>query len=253
MKMATIGAIYEEIDRLAPFDSCEGFDNVGLLIGCPEIEVSRALLTLDVTLDAVQEAAEKGCPLIISHHPVIFHPLKSIPFGSVQGELLSRRIAVISAHTNMDKAHLNAALARKIGLLDFQPLPEDPCTGEGRLPEPMPLERVIGHLAEALSLQGLRAYDAGKPVRKVMLCCGGGGSMVHDAIRRGDDLLISGDFKHDQVIDAGNAGLSCIDAGHFETERHFLPLMRSLLAGKFPEVQFVEAESCRPSFRYYTF
>ena len=116
MKMATIGAIYEEIDRLAPFDSCEGFDNVGLLIGCPEIEVSRALLTLDVTLDAVQEAAEKGCPLIISHHPVIFHPLKSIPFGSVQGELLSRRIAVISAHTNMDKAHLNAALARKIGL-----------------------------------------------------------------------------------------------------------------------------------------
>ena len=253
MKMAIVHEIYQAIDRLAPFDSCESFDNVGLLIGDPETEVSRVLLTLDVTLEAVQEAAEKGCPLIISHHPVIFHPLKNIPFGSVQGELLSHQIAVISAHTNMDKAHLNAALARKIGLLDFQPLPEDLCAGEGRLPEPAPLEQLIGHLAAALSLHGLRAYDAGKPVQKVMLCCGGGGSMVHDAIRRGDDLLISGDFKHDQVIDAGNASLSCIDAGHFETERHFLPLMRSLLAGQFPGVQFIEAESCKPSFRFYTF
>lgn len=253
MKMATVHEIYQAIDRLAPFDSCESFDNVGLLIGDPETEVSRVLLTLDVTLEAVQEAAEKGCPLIISHHPVIFHPLKNIPFGSVQGELLSHQIAVISAHTNMDKAHLNAALARKIGLLDFQPLPEDLCAGEGRLPEPVPLEQLIGHLAAALSLHGLRAYDAGKPVQKVMLCCGGGGSMVHDAIRRGDDLLISGDFKHDQVIDAGNASLSCIDAGHFETERHFLPLMRSLLAGQFPGVQFIEAESCKPPFRFYTF
>ena len=251
--MTTAGRIYETIDALAPFAGCEGFDNVGLLVGDPDAEAGRVLLTLDVTHETVREAAEKGCPLIISHHPVIFHPLKSVPFGSVQGELLSRRIAVISAHTNFDKAFLNAALAEKLGLEDFAPLPEDPCAGEGYFPEAAPLAEVIRRVAEALSLSGLRAYDAGKPVRKVMVCCGGGGSMVHEAVRRGCGLLVSGDFKHDQVVDAGNAGLSCIDAGHFETERHFLPLMRALLAARLPEVEFLEAESCRPHFRFYTF
>lgn len=253
--MTTIRDLYAAVDRAAPFASCESFDNVGLLVGDPDREVSRVLLTLDVTQEAVSEAEEKGCTLILSHHPVIFHPLKSISFGSVQGRLLAKEISVLSAHTNVDKALLNAALAQKLGIRNFQPLEEDLCAGEGILPfeEPVPLEKVIARVAEALSLKGLRAYDAGKPVGKVMLCCGGGGSMIHDAIRRGADLLIAGDFKHDQVIDASNAGVSCIDAGHFETERHFLPLMEKLLAPQFPDVTFMQAESCQPSFQFYTF
>ena len=255
--MATVGDIRRLIDQTAPFDSCESFDNVGVLIGGEDLPVTRCLVTMDVTCATVQEAAANGCELIVSHHPVIFHPMKRIPFDSVQGMLVANGIAVLSAHTNFDKAPggLNESLARLLGLEEFAPLPEDRCAATAVLPgeQPMEMEAVIGFVAKALRLQGMRYYDAGKPVHKVVLCCGGGGSYVHEAIRLGVDLVISGDFKHDQVIDAVNAGVSCIDAGHFETERHFVPLCCGMLSAKFPEIKFIMSEEVKPAFVYRIF
>lgn len=255
--MATVYDIYAAIDAFAPFASCESFDNVGLLIGNGEQPVKNCLLTLDITHEAIREAQEKDCQLILTHHPVIFHPLKRVAFDSVQGELLASHIAVISAHTNMDKAAggVNETLARIIGLRELSPLQGDECACIGRLPfdEPVDVETLADHLAKVLSLHGLRLYDAGRPILTAALCCGGGGSYVHDAIDAGADVLISGDFKHDQVVDAANAGLSCIDCGHFETERHFLSIAQNLLAGQLPDVTFIPAESCHPHFVYKTF
>ncbi len=253
--MKTVSDIWQALDAAAPFSSCESFDNVGLLIGDGGQPVENCLITLDITHEAIREAQEKNCQLILTHHPVIFHPLKRIPFDSVQGELVAARIAVISAHTNMDKAPggVNRTLAEKIGLRDFAPLPDDGCVGVGWLPAPMDGETLASHLAQALALQGLRLYDSGKPLQKVVLCCGGGGSYVHTAIELGADALISGDFKHDQVVDAANAGLSCIDCGHFETERHFLDLCQQLLSAQFPDVRFLPAQSCRPLFVYHAY
>lgn len=252
--MTTVSNIYAAIDAFAPFSSCESFDNVGLLIGEGEQTVKNCLITLDVTHEAIQEAIQKDCQLIITHHPVIFHPMKCIPFHSVQGELLAAHIAVLSAHTNMDKAPggVNWTLADIIGLTDFTALPDDACAGIGNLPfdAPVDADTLAEHLAKVLSLQGMRLYDSGKKLKKAVLCCGGGGSCVHEAIDAGADVLIAGDFKHDQVVDAANAGLACIDCGHFETERHFLRICQNLLAAQFPDVQFIPAESCRPHFVY---
>lgn len=255
--MTTVGDIRRAIDRVAPFDSCESFDNVGVLIGGEDIPVSRCLVTLDVTRATVIEAAQKGCEMILSHHPVIFHAMKQIPFDSVQGMLAANRIAVLSAHTNFDKAPggLNQSLAELLGLEEFAPLPEDNCAATATLPgkKPMMMEEAVQHVAKALDLQGMRYYDAGKPVHKVVLCCGGGGSFVHEAIRLGADLVISGDFKHDQVIDAMNAGVSCIDAGHFETERHFVPMCCKWLSEELSDVSFIASENVRPGFIFRVF
>lgn len=255
--MTTISDIYAAIDAFAPFSSCEGFDNVGLLIGEGNQAVKNCLITLDITHEAIQEAVKKDCQLIVTHHPVIFHPLKRISFSSVQGELLSARIAVISAHTNMDKAPggVNRTLAGIIGLTDFETFLDDACAGTGSLPfdAPVDTETLAAHLAKVLSLQGMRVYDSGRQLKKAALCCGGGGSYVHAAIDAGADVLISGDFKHDQVVDAANAGLACIDCGHFETERHFLTICQSLLSAQFSDVRFIPADSCRPHFVYKTF
>lgn len=248
--MTTVNDIRREIDRLAPFDTAEDFDNVGLLVG-GDGEVGRCLVTLDVTVDAVAEAAEKGCGLILSHHPVIFDAMKRISADSVPGQLLRNGITVISAHTNVDKALLNDRLAGILGIEKLGELPgSGGCACVGLPPKEMSASELALLCKEKLALSGGRVYDCGKPVRKLALCCGGGGSFIHD-LSEDTDCLISGDMKHDQVVDAANLGISMIDLGHFETERHFVPMMIGLLAETFPDVEFLPAGSCAPLFRYF--
>ena len=78
--MTTVQQIYEEMQRIAPLALAESWDNPGLLVDCGG-EVSRVLVTLDITPEVVEEAARKGCGLIVSHHPVIFSPLKKMSAG----------------------------------------------------------------------------------------------------------------------------------------------------------------------------
>ena len=116
--MVTIGKIYDFIDRFAPFDTQMSFDNAGLLVGGREESVERVLVALDVTRAVAEEARERGCGLIVSHHPVIFTPLRSIKPGDVVYRLISNKTAVIAAHTNYDVAAdgVNYALASALGL-----------------------------------------------------------------------------------------------------------------------------------------
>ncbi|MBR6791237.1 MAG: Nif3-like dinuclear metal center hexameric protein [Oscillospiraceae bacterium] len=247
--MTTVSDIRREIDRIAPFNTAEDFDNVGLLVG-GDGEVRRCLVTLDVTADAVSEAVEKGCSLILSHHPVIFHAMKRIAADSVPGLLLRNGITVISAHTNVDKALLNDRLAELLGIEKLSELPgSGGCACIALPPEEMTASELAAYCREKLGSGG-RVFDSGRPVRKLALCCGGGGSFVYDLPEEAD-CLVSGDMKHDQVIEAVNRGVSLIDLGHFETERHFVPMMAELLGKTFPDVEFIPAESCMPLFRQF--
>ena len=122
--MATIGEIYQAIDTFAPFDTQMDFDNSGLLIGASSDPVTGVLVALDVTSAVVEEAREKGCNLIVSHHPVIFHPLKRIASDDMVYKLIANSIGVISAHTNFDVAPfgVNTALADAMGVQNPRPL-----------------------------------------------------------------------------------------------------------------------------------
>ncbi len=121
--MITIGEIYDKIDAVAPFDTQMDFDNAGLLIGAADDPVYKALVALDVTNEVAEEAADKGCSLIVSHHPVIFHPLRRIAPGDTVYKLIERKIGVISVHTNYDVAEggVNTSLAQAVGLTNARP------------------------------------------------------------------------------------------------------------------------------------
>ena len=124
----TAGNVYKAIDMLAPFGGCMAWDNVGLLVGEPDSAVTGILVTLDVTPAAVAQALEMRMNCIVSHHPIIFHPLKHISARDAAGLCLANGISVISAHTNYDFAPrgVNCALAQTLGLRNIRPFgPED--------------------------------------------------------------------------------------------------------------------------------
>ena len=136
--MATVNEVYGFLDKLAPFDLQMDFDNAGFLVGRGETQVKRLLVALDVTLPVAKEAEEKGCQLIVSHHPVIFHPVKALTDQSATGRVLlalaEGRMAAICAHTNLDAVMegVNCCLARRLELSDLEQLHQDGLDHEGR-------------------------------------------------------------------------------------------------------------------------
>ena len=110
------------LDNAVPLFYQEPYDNSGLQVGNPDQDVSSALLTLDITLEVLDEAIKMGCQLIISHHPLIFKPVKSITGKSVIGAIIIKAIengiAIYSAHTNLDVVDkgVSSKMAEKLGL-----------------------------------------------------------------------------------------------------------------------------------------
>ena len=125
IKNIKVEDVYKFLDKIAPFDTAMGFDNCGLLVGDMKQSVKKVLLALDITVQVVKEAKRLGANLVISHHPIIFSPLKKIEFGSAVSMLIENKISAICAHTNLDMAGeygVNACLAKALGLCDTEPL-----------------------------------------------------------------------------------------------------------------------------------
>ncbi|MEG2429898.1 MAG: Nif3-like dinuclear metal center hexameric protein, partial [Oscillospiraceae bacterium] len=120
-----VSDFYNEINKLAPFETAMSFDNCGLLIGNPNQTVKNCIFALDITNNVIDSAIEKQAQLIITHHPVIFDRLANIPENSVVYRLIQNNISVISAHTNLDiaKNGVNDTLAKLCGLEKFKRLP----------------------------------------------------------------------------------------------------------------------------------
>ncbi|MGI5892958.1 MAG: Nif3-like dinuclear metal center hexameric protein [Candidatus Merdivicinus sp.] len=252
--MTSIGEIYEALDDWAPFETQEEFDNSGLLVGSADSAVQFALLALDLTSEVCAEAAKRGVQLVITHHPLIFDPLRRIPSQSVVYQLIQAGISVISVHTNLDKAPggVSDTLADTLGLVEAEDVEGgDGCVKIGEFSRLFTGEMLARRVKERLELPLLRLYDAGNTIRRVALCSGAGGSFLPQVIQAGADAYITGDVKHNQVVDAANAGITLIDAGHYETESIILEPMRQFLQERFPTVEFRRAMSDRALFRYF--
>ncbi len=219
--MARVIDIYRCLDGKAPFELQMSFDNSGFLVGRGDREVQRVMVALDITEAVVEEAAEKDCQLIVSHHPIIFHPAKSItdkePVGRCLLSLVEHGIAAICAHTNLDAVAggVNDALARVLGLEKVKLLREEGVDANGQ------------------------AYGIGRmgEVRQVAVGGGACGDLLEMVAALGCDTFVTSDVKYNVFLDAGAMGVNLIDAGHFSTENVVCPVLAQWITEGFPELK----------------
>lgn len=263
--MARVKEIYDYLDGRFPFALQMGFDNAGFLVGRGDAEVNRVLIALDITGEVAAEAAELGADLILSHHPVIFHPVKSVTDGDPTGRVLlaltERRVAAICAHTNLDAAAggVNDALARKLGLGDIGQLHQDGVDGRGApygigrvgvLDGERPLTEFAAYVKKALSANGVRCVDGGRPVHRVAVGGGACADMMGDALALGCDTFVTSDVKYNGFLDAKALGLNLIDAGHYPTENVVCPVLAEELRAGFPALEISVSTVHREVFSY---
>lgn len=259
--MITVRDIYNEIDRLIPFSSKESWDNCGMLAGDLSGKVTKIITALDITKEVIREAEEKGAELIISHHPVIFSPLKAVNADTPVGMLLSKGISAICTHTPFDMSPLGMnkglydLLSGPLGLMPC-PVPLDDM-GEGRavgmiyeLEEPLSTREAAQRAKEALGCTCVR-FSGDSTIKRIAISSGSGNGFVSLAAAKGADALLSGDLKHDSFVDSQSIdGISLIDCGHFHTERIFCTLMKNILSEAFPTLDISEARSCTDPVQY---
>ncbi|WP_300463477.1 Nif3-like dinuclear metal center hexameric protein [Desulfobacula sp.] len=235
------------INTIAPFDIAEEWDNSGLQVGNRDWEVNRVMIGLDVSLPLMMAAKQGNCDLVLTHHPLMIRPEKSIDFNQMPGsaiELAARhRISIVSAHTNLDKASdgLNDYFASRMGLKNTialsmdppSPLPTDEITGIGRigyLASPIPLEQLVRQTKETLGLRHVRVTgDMALPVTTVAICTGSGGSLMDVFLRSFAAVYITGDIKYHEARRVEESGKALIDVGHFASEHMAVDLLADKL------------------------
>lgn len=264
--MATVREIYQYLDGLAPFSLQMDFDNAGFLVGRGDRTVDKVLVSLDITEEVVAEAAQLGCQLIVSHHPVIFFPAKSVtdatPDGRILLSLVEHNIAAVCAHTNLDAVcgGVNDALARKLGLTNIEQLKQDGVDSSGRpygigrvgntAGVPMYAPAFAAFVKETLGANGVRFVDARRPVRRVAVGGGACADMLKDALALGCDTFVTADVKYNGFLDAKALGVNLIDAGHYPTEQVVVPVLAKWLTDGFAKVEVLTTQTHKEVFSY---
>ena len=254
--MAVIRDVIDFVRDLAPLDLAEEWDNVGLLMGDPELPVQAVMTCLTLTDDTVAEAREREANLVISHHPLPFRPLKQItvmtPAGRLVWRLAAGQIAVYSPHTAFDSATLgiNQRLARGLGLADPKPiryLPQvEPPIGSGRwgrLDPAITLGELADRLKRFLDLTSVMMVgDADRSVSTVAVACGAADEFLADAVARSCDVFITGEARFHTCLDAVAHGVAMLLPGHFSSERFAVERLAGELEVAFPDLTVWAAE-----------
>ena len=230
----TVRDIYEFIDSIAPFRTQESWDNSGFLVG----DVSKEVTKVD---------------LLVSHHPVIFHPMKGLReqtpgTEAIVYDAIRKDIAVLSAHTCWDLAEggVNDVLAKLVGLENVEGVVPDEngncMVRKGSLKTAVPAEEYADVVAEALDTL-VRLTLPEKMIRTVAVCGGSGASFLPDLAKEGIDAFITGDAKHNDFLDSIDYDISLLAAGHYETETVSMPVLLELLKQEFPSLEYKYLES----------
>lgn len=240
--MMKVKNILDYLDGLYPVSTACDFDNVGLLVGDGDCDVTGAVVALDCDVKAIDFAEQKGANLIITHHPVIFEPLKSVTENDIVFKLIKSEISVISMHTNLDVGNggVNDTLCDTLCLKDVKPyIAADGYKLKYGNTDFNSADNFAAFIKERLG-GAVRYVDGGKPVKKVLVCSGSGGSYIKEAIENGFDALVTADVKHNYFIDAVNANISLFDGGHYNTENVIVKPLCNRLQKQFPSIRFTE-------------
>lgn len=244
------------LERFAPLPLQESWDNAGLQVGLTEAEVSGALLCLDVNERIIDEAIEKGCNMIVSHHPLLFHGLKTISDGdTVQRtamKAVKNDIAIVSMHTNMDNAcgGVNFKMAEKMGLRDVGFFAEKNAGGIeagsgviGYLTEPMAADDFVINVKRWFDVECAMCNELlRRPIKRVAICGGAGDFLIDQAIAAKADAFVTGEmhyhvyFGHEQQIQI------CV-IGHYQSEQYTSEIFKSIIGEACPRLPTFLAET----------
>ncbi len=215
--------IYDYLNVLSPFELQEKWDNSGLIVGNMEDEFENIYISLDLDLDMIEKIEPKS--LIITHHPLIFSPIKTVNDNRYSTKLLKilikKDISLISMHTNIDKTHLNEFVGNEILGLNFEKTDDFILTTK----VDMSFEELQEYIKQKLGIETLKVTNSKKKIKTVSLCTGSGMSLLPYITA---DCFLTGDIKYHEAMEAKALGISLIDIGHFESEIHFCTLLERL-------------------------
>ncbi|MHB8173468.1 MAG: Nif3-like dinuclear metal center hexameric protein [Nitrospirota bacterium] len=261
--MPKLKEVIQQIEEIFPPALATQWDNTGLQLGDPDLEVRKVMVALDPLPEVLLEAADKKINLLVTHHPLFFNSIKSLDISKGSGMAaylcMKNGIAVYAAHTSFDRAAggLNDFLAERLGLINTRPL--EPLQGDagrgrstggfgriGSLKTPITASALAERVKKALSLKEVRL--TGEPDRKIKIvsvCGGSGADMLEIAAGIGADAFVTGDVKYHQALAARESGVCLIDAGHQGTELPAMEYLASRLREKFREKGLkISVENC---------
>ncbi len=232
-----------------PTSSAYDWDNVGLQIGTLNREISGVLISLDLTMEVIEEAISNNCNLILVHHPMIFRALKTIATDSYLGRmiatLIKNDITLYVAHTNFDVAPfgMNQLLAEKLRLSNLEPLEEISDTESlgiiGTLENVMTFDELVDHVKMAFQLAKIQVIQGStKKYHRIGITGGSGSTAIQTAMRKDVDAFISGDITYHHALDAKNVGFTILDVGH-NIEKHALFGLKLFLEKHLSNVQLL--------------
>ena len=238
--------IIKEIEARFPKHYAMEWDNVGLQVGRSDKEVKRIYLALDATDEVIEEAADWGADMLITHHPMIFKAMKKINDEDFIGrrvlKLIRDDISYYAMHTNYDVIGMADLSAEHLKLQDTRVLTVTDGSGEqpegfgrvGKLPHVMTLDEFGKYVKECNHLPDVRVYgDLDRKIETVAICTGSGKSMIGDVMAAGADVYVTGDIDYHTAIDTMADGLAIVDAGHYGTEYIFAEAMEKELNAAF--------------------
>lgn len=262
--MTTVNEVLAFLETLAPAYMKESWDNVGLLCGDPDSPVHKILVALDPFESVCHEAQDCGADLIVTHHPLIFQPIKSITTQTGIGRsirfLCENGISAINAHTNLDCAPggVNDTLARLLELKDISVVAPNGTDANGQAWgllrmgfRDSSLQDFLSHVKKKLGASGLRYVDGGRPVHQVAVGGGACGGELMQAYRSGCDTFVTSDIRYNQFWDAADLGMNLIDAGHFYTENPICAVLAEKIRCAFPEISVILSEKHRDCMKFF--
>ncbi|MGN1194821.1 MAG: Nif3-like dinuclear metal center hexameric protein [Acutalibacteraceae bacterium] len=248
--MPTVKNISDYIDSFAPYvTKCE-WDNCGILIGDRNRKIHKIGFTLDLTPETLNNAVSEGVQLVVTHHPVIFHAQKSFLSGNIAFEAAKSGVDVISAHTCFDCADggVNDVLFEVLGLFDAEKVESaetvKPMARIGKISCVSP--RKLAVLVSRKLDTTVRLVDGGKNIEKVAVCGGAGMCFLDDVIAAGADAFVTGEIRHNEMLEAKQKGVTVIAAGHFETEYPAMSALKKKVQEHFPDTECILIKQSNP-------
>lgn len=250
--MAKVADIFEAMNRFAPVELAEEWDNVGLLVGNRQRDVNKIIVMLDLDENGLKEALEVGADMIITHHPFIMSKLRTVTDPVILG-LIENKVSVCSMHTNLDCADggVNQVLAETLGLEDIEPVMFGDFIARGGVIGKIELGVFMAQVKRALNISNLRYVgDKETIIEKVCVVGGSGGDFIEDARSAGFDAIVTADVKYHQAQMAQKCGLCVIDAGHFETENPVIYKVARYLREVFEDVEVITSLRTKSYIKY---